>query len=76
MDANAPLFGRELAALRSIDDGLVGVDYWEDETIRLYRGLGLVRTDGTHIKLTEGGMKAIERQSLLHAAKRTAGDRL
>lgn len=68
MDAKAALFGRELAALKSIDDYFVGTDYWEDETIRLYRGLGLVRTDGKRIKLSEAGMKAIERQSLLSAA--------
>jgi hypothetical protein len=43
MDAKAALFGRELAALKSIDDYLVGADYWKDETIRLFRGLGLVR---------------------------------
>ena len=67
MEAKA-LFRRELAALKSIDDYFVDTDYWQDETIRLYRGLGLVWTDGQRINLTEAGMQAIGRT--LPAAQR------
>jgi hypothetical protein len=68
MEAKA-LFRRELAALKSIDDYFVDTDYWQDETIRLYRGLGLVWTDGQRINLTEAGMQAIGRT--LPAAQRS-----
>jgi hypothetical protein len=43
--------------LKSIHIRFVGSDYWDDETIRLYRGLGLVWTDGKRIKLTEAAMR-------------------
>jgi hypothetical protein len=62
MGPKRPLSRRELAALSSIDASIVGIDYWEDETIRLYRGLGLVRTAGERINLTQAGRRAIGRR--------------
>jgi hypothetical protein len=70
MDAIFALSNRELTALKSIHIRFVGSDYWDDETIRLYRGLGLVWTDGKRIKLTEGGAQAIHRDERLPARPR------
>lgn len=58
MDASRPLFDREARALKFIEETCVGVDYWEDQTIRLYRGLGLVFSDGERINLTAAGTQA------------------
>ena len=41
MDASALLSSCELVALRSIAELDVGMDYWEDPTIRRYCALGL-----------------------------------
>src|SRR5690348_2804526 len=61
MDAKFALSNRELTALKSIHIGFVGSDYCDHETIRLYRGLGLVWTDGKRIKLTEAVMRTSNR---------------
>ena len=61
MDAIFALSNRELTALKSIHIRFVGSDYWDHETIRLNRGLGLVWTDGKRIKLTEAVMRTSNR---------------
>lgn len=58
MNASVPLSSRELRALSLIGEVFVSVDYWEDETIRLYRALGLVLSDGDRINLTAAGRQA------------------
>ena len=59
MDASALLSSRELVALKSIAELDVGMDYWEDPTIRRYCALGLVFADGKRIRLTAAGMKVV-----------------
>jgi hypothetical protein len=59
MDAKSPLSTRELRALRLIRHTWVGVDYWEDESIGLYRGLRLIATDGRRINLTVAGLQIL-----------------
>ena len=69
MKAKVTLSDRDLCALASIADCFVDADYWEDETIRLYRSMGLVCSDGTQIHLTEAGRQALDRWNLLPAAE-------
>ena len=59
MDASALLSSCELVALRSIAELDVGMDYWEDPTIRRYCALGLVFADGKRIRLTAEGTKVV-----------------
>lgn len=69
MDARVQLSSRGLGALRFIGEAHVGIDYWEDPTIRLYRSLGLVFSNGDRINLTAAGLQAISANgSLLKAA--------
>jgi hypothetical protein len=46
----------------------VGVDYWEESTIRLYRDLGLVFSSGKRINLTAAGRQVVARARVLKAA--------
>ena len=64
MDTEISLSASELRALRFLVTAEVGMDYWEDETIRLYRSLGLVCSDGLRITLTEAGMQALASQGV------------
>jgi hypothetical protein len=61
---------RQAFRTRAIADRCVGVDYWEDETDRRYRGLRLVFAEGERIRLTAAGMRAVlsDGRSLLKAA--------
>jgi hypothetical protein len=44
--------------LRWIAQVWVSASYWEDETIRRYRQLGLVSNNGARLRLTEAGQRA------------------
>jgi hypothetical protein len=70
MHAIGPLSARELRTSRTIADSYVGLDYWEDETVRRYRGLGLVFAEAERVCLTAAGMQAIlsDGRSLLKVA--------
>jgi hypothetical protein len=58
MPSVEPLSALELNGLRSIALNFVSSSYWEDETIKRYRALGLVSCEGARIHLTEGGTHA------------------
>ena len=60
MDGRSVLSQRELGALRSIELLCLGEDYWEEETIRLFRGLKLVFFDGEQIRLTAAGKQTLK----------------
>ena len=59
MDLRKHLSDRELSGLRFIAKGEVREDYWEDATIKLYRGLGLVTIIDGRIVLTDEGRRAL-----------------
>jgi hypothetical protein len=52
------LSAHDLWALEIIGKTWVCASYWEDETIRRYRTLGLLSCDGSQIRLTEAGKRA------------------
>lgn len=75
MDGISVLSQRELAALRSIEELSFGADYWEEETIKLFRGLGLVLLDGKQIRLTAAGKQTLKQPIARGAARgRREGD--
>lgn len=55
-----PLSQREYLALAKLDEAeLLAVDYWEDATIRMFRGFGLVQEVGGRIALTSAGLQVV-----------------
>lgn len=59
IDGGQGLSQQEVRALRSIERYCIGWDYWEDETVRKYRALGLVRLSGDRIVLTDAGWQVV-----------------
>ena len=53
------LSAEEIAGLKSIAAQRVGIDYWEDATIKRYRALQLVVLEGDQIILTEAGRRLL-----------------
>ena len=54
------LSSHELRALRTIAEVWVSADFWEDETIKRYRELGLVTRIGDRITLTVAGKQVAQ----------------
>jgi hypothetical protein len=50
---------REVRGLVFIGEAFVGVDYWDDKTIKRYRAAGLVRLIDNQIMLTEAGRQLL-----------------
>lgn len=65
------LSSRELRALQTIAETWVSADFWEDETIKRYRELGLVTCIADRIALTEAGQQVVSAVCL--APERTPG---
>jgi hypothetical protein len=59
MAVSNSLSAEEIAALKSIAAHRVGVDYWEDGTIKRYRALQLVVLEGDQIILTAAGRRLL-----------------
>jgi hypothetical protein len=69
------LYGRELAALKSIDAYFVDTEHSRDETVRLYRGLVLVcsgRHNGDWTAFIVSSIAALEQQAVLMTTSTTA----